>query len=225
MPHIDLLQSQKNEVFKMIRGCGLDPINFEWHEYSPGSHLGTTVPLLSYAGTEYFFAFDVSRRVHNAIFSLGTDRLVEEVESPGWSDQYASVSRWLDCLKRELNEPDLWNSVSQYQLPDGTAVDPSVQNGPFTIPEANQLTEGIKEMRRYLEDEFDGGEDGRKLINEKLDYLVEAVARQGRKDWFYTAMGVVLTLAAELALRSDQARQLWAFLKNAVAGIVKLLPG
>jgi hypothetical protein len=61
-------------------------------------------------------------------------------------------------------------------------------------------------------------------INEKLDYLIDAAKRQGRKDWLHTCIGVFVGLAANLALQPDQANHMWHIIKSAISGIVHFLP-
>jgi hypothetical protein len=62
------------------------------------------------------------------------------------------------------------------------------------------------------------------LIGEKLDYLLAAAKRQGRKDWLHTSIGVIFTLATALAFSPEQAKTIWNILKVALSGIIQLLP-
>ena len=61
----------------------------------------------------------------------------------------------------------------------------------------------------------------------QLKYLSESSKRQGRKDWFHTAIGVLFTIIIGLSLAPDQARELLRFatsvLKQIISGALKAL--
>ncbi len=71
-----------------------------------------------------------------------------------FADQY--VLRWLESLQREIEEPDLWESLGKYQTPLGAGVAPDTENSPFSAAEAKRLTEDLSKIREYLKSEFEG---------------------------------------------------------------------
>lgn len=223
MPDIEIMRSQKNEVLQAIKYSELDPFNFVWGKVLSQFEMNTTVPCLRYKDSEFSFTFDLHREDHYAIYSPGGENVVDHQEPSSWVGQIGVVYDWLGNLKREMNEPDMWEQLSQFQLEASVSVDPAVENKPFTVQEVKQITLGVNRMREYLEMEFDGVENDHKLINEKLDYLIEAANRQGRRDWIHTCIGVLATLGAALGLTPEHGSKLMHFLKDAVSGVVKLL--
>ncbi len=127
-------------------------------------------------------------------------------------------------LKREVEEPDLWEDLSKQKLSYDETISPDIINEPFSIHQAEQIADGIENIRRYLLNEFKGEQNAEKIINQKLDYLIDASKRQGRKDWFHTCIGVFFSMATALTMSPDQTKQIWIILKNAISGIIKLIP-
>ena len=118
----------------------------------------------------------------------------------------------------------MWDELVKYQLPPGEQISRGIGNEPFTAQQVDQIAESLKKIREYLELELDLDVQQKTLVNEKLDYLLEASKRQGRKDWLHTSIGVIFTLAIALAFSPEQARTIWNILKVAVSGIIQLLP-
>jgi hypothetical protein len=228
MSEYTLLRSQKNEVLEAIKSSGLDPFNFKWSEEDSqytreDEYSFASVERLTYEDVTFYFQFDYYQEKRYVIFSPGRERCVEEQNPGAWVGQLSSVRSWLTYLKRELAQPDLWAELSKYQLPPGETLTADIGNEPFTVKEAEQLSEGIRKVRAYIETEFALNEDQHKLVNEKLDYLLEAAKRQGRKDWFHTSIGVIFTLASALAFSPEQTKNIWNILKGAISGIIYLL--
>jgi len=223
-----LLKSQSNEVFNLVKESELDPFNFSWSEEDSkytSTKAGLSVPVsrLSYEDGCFYFQFDVHKGRHYAIFSPGSDKLFEEQYPGDWSGQLAYVRMWLRYLRREIEQADLWGELSKYQLPPGERLSNDIGNAPFSSGQVDAIAEGLGKVRFYLEAEFNLNEEQQKLVNEKLDYLLGAAKRQGRKDWLHTAIGVIFTLAIGLSCTPEQAKTLWNILKVAVSGIIQLL--
>jgi len=228
MSEYNLLRSQKNGVLEAIKSSGLDPFNFKWSEEDSqctreDEFSFASVERLSYVDIKFYFQFDCSEGKRYAIFSPGRERCVEEHYPGAWVGQLSSVRSWLTYLKRELAQPDLWAELSKYQLPPDETLTADIGNEPFTVKEAEQLSEGIRKVRAYIEAEFALNEDQHNLVNEKLDYLLEAAKRQGRKDWFHTSIGVIFTLASAMAFSPEQTKNIWNILKDAISGVIYLL--
>lgn len=224
---MQLLTSQKNQLLEIIRDDQLDPFNFEWKDRRvryPGYSTGTyIIPTLEFKGTDYFYGFDKRDDGHEARFSPGQDTYTEHVLAGSWENQIYHFHLWLQHLKREIHSPDMWARLSQYNLPTDSADYASVENQQFTTGEVRQLQDGLKRMRSYLESEFDFSEIQINIVNEKLDYLLEAAKRQGKKDWLHTAIGAIFSLSVSLALAPEQATRIWGILRESIRGVVKLL--
>lgn len=217
-----LLRSQKNQVFEIIKGQGLDPFNFEWTTSQSGYNEGDVIPCLKYRNTPYYFNFDRNKKEHWTTFSPGYQEIEEKWAPCTWKDQLIMVEEWLKNLKREI-EPDMWDKLSEFHFEASVSVDPEVENKSFSSKEITLLAEGMNKIRHYLEIELEANEVQTKLIDEKIDYLIDAAKRQGRLDWIHTSIGVVFTLYTALGLTVEHGKMLMQLLKATVRGMVGLL--
>jgi hypothetical protein len=112
--------------------------------------------------------------------------------------------------------------LQQQVLPAGCAdFDLGIQ--PLTGQDINAIGSGIDEMRTYLKEQFQGDNDALRLINDRLDYVVAASKRQGKKDWIHTSIGVFCTIATALAMAPEQSKHLGRIFGEIVSKITQLL--
>ena len=223
-----LMKSQKNEILELIKQTSLDPFNFRWSDensqMSDENGMLLIVSKLSYDNSPYYFLFDLHKNSHHSFYSPGESKLHEQQYPGGWDHQIGYVEKWLKNLGREVSQPDLWDDLSKQKIAYDQKIHPEMTNEPFSVSQAEQITKGIENIRKYLLEEFENDSDSRNLINEKLDYLIDASKRQGRTDWFHTCIGVFAGIATALAMSPDQTKNMWALLKSTITGILRLLP-
>jgi hypothetical protein len=67
-------------------------------------------------------------------------------------------------------------------------------NTPFTLDEQRQIAAQLKAIKEQLRDRFELTDEQITRIDEKLDEVVEASKRMGRKDWLVYFMGSITAL-------------------------------
>ena len=213
---------QKNAVLERITAADLEPFNFEWHEKMSLDSSDIQVSAIRYKGTEYHCTFDLyQRKAFWITYSPGRYRFLEDHHiGSEWNEVLPYVTRWLAYLKREIEEPDLWARIQNYQLPDGSIPSDDTSNEQFTAVEVEQLERSINEVRGFLAEHYGDNEE----INGKLNYLIESSKRMGRKDWVNICMGALLSLAASQAFQLEHVQTVWNMIKSALSGIVLFLP-
>jgi len=218
-----ILRSQKNEVLELVKISRLDPFNFKWARCVSRKTHDLIMSRLNYHDTEFFFEFDFDHKSHWATFSPGVDQVINSTNTVGWKAQLHAVEVWLVCLMREVNEPDLWEQMSRYQLPSGDRPSPEATNDPFTAQQVERIAEAVNKVRGYLESEVRLEAEQRHFVNEHLDYLVDAAKRQGKRDWFHTCIGVIITISTGLALAPEKSRAIWGIIRESITGVIQLL--
>jgi hypothetical protein len=223
-----LLPSQRNEVFNLIKSKELDPRCFVWKEVKSQYFIEfypqpTIVSRLEYRGTSFFFLFDVTYDGFRSLFSPGWGHTTESSQAKTQLVQLAQMDLWLDFLKREVHQPDLWEEMLQQHVLPAGSLDPDLGNQPLTGLDIDAIRSGIDEMRTYLKEEFQGDNDALRLINDRLDYVVAASKRQGKKDWIHTSIGVFCTIAVALAMAPEQSKHLGRILGEIVSKITQFL--
>jgi hypothetical protein len=218
-----LLKSQKNVIFNLIKSSELEPFNFIWSERPSKHSAQELISILTYDGTDFFFAFESKRGVPYSVFSPGEEITIEADYPESWQDQQTEVRRWLRYLKNEISQPDLWEEVYKYQTPEIGRPSEDTNNSSFTFTEVEHIQLKMEEIRAYLLKNYAKNDTQIKLVNEKLDYLIQSSKKFGRKDWLNIAIGTLVTLSSALALPPEHTKTIWVLLKAAVVGIIKLL--
>jgi len=219
-----LLKSQKNEILELIESFYLNPSNFKWSVVRSVNDSKVEVHRIDYVSTEFFFQFDIDRKDHRySIYSPGEDKILDDKSSFSWDAQKEYFRNWLSYLCKEIRQPDLWAKISEYRLPPGSEVEPDISNEPFNEDQIAQILSGLNQISAYIEQKTSVSDDQNKFVKEYLDYLVDAVRRQGRKDWIHMCIGVLSLIVALLNLSPEQSQTIWNLLKTAVSGI-RFLP-
>ena len=224
-----LLRSQKNDVFRLIKESGLNPENFEWQKTEgprafTSYAFGETIPTLRYKGTEYYFLINYEDLLYKIEFCPGKKTIIERMDTiVSWDILLNYFTHWLDFLKREVEQPDLWEELFKYQLSPDT-FSPNLANEKFNIQELKKISEGIDNIRAYLESEFELEKEQNEIVNEKLEYLVSASNRLGKKDWFNICFTVTFSIALALSMSPEQANTIWKMITSHLKGIIQLLP-
>ena len=107
-----LLKSQRNEILALILEQGLDPSLFSWVNVPSELNPEYTVSQILYKQSNFFYSFEMEGEVHSAIFAPAEESYLGSDYPGTWEKQKKAFSKWLDYLKKEEGEPDLWSSIS-----------------------------------------------------------------------------------------------------------------
>jgi hypothetical protein len=202
-----ILRSQANEVFRAIQQEGLNPSDFGWSEILSNQPPELVVSQPTHSATGFYFKFDFDRGSHHATFSPGDGSTTSSVYPAAWGGQLHWCTQWLRQLHRELEEPDLWSSVTEEkQLVASASSD--LENTPFSLEEQQKISLAIAEIRIFLLDTNRFAGPQVQFIEARLKHLEEASRRLGRKDWITLAIGALTNIIVGVALAPDAAREL-----------------
>ncbi len=229
MKNANLLVSQKNEVFDLIKTAGLNIFNFEWSNIRSNRSVDemgnpTTVDRLDYLDSNFYFIFDFLKRQHYCEYSPGKEVSVEMQYPRSWQLQIGQFKNWLGFLQREINQPDMWKDLSTHEVSHINGISEiETSNVQFTFAEVKLIDKGLIEIKNYLEDKFKNQEEKLIIIEESISYVKEAVQRQGRKDWIHTCIGTLFSLASRINISKEQMEIVWITLKNTINGVINFL--
>lgn len=219
-----LMPSQKNEILGLIKGAGAPLIKFQLSVVPSQVSENTIVSMLQYVGSDYYFIFDVRNGLPFSIFSPGPEKIVQHEYPGAWKGQRAYFGNWLGYLNREIEQPDLWAEIAKYQIPHTTETISDISDEPFSEPQITQITSALNQILVYVKSNVVLSEQQTNFVVAHFAYLENAVKRQGRRDWLYTCIGVLVTIATGLTLAPQQARTIWDFIKDAINLTFQLLP-
>ena len=221
-----LIGSQRNDVLAAITQHGLEPSSFRWADVESGDDFNgfRLVSRVTHTPTGYYAQFDYldSHGLPYFEFSPGRGVRAERYtpDSPlfTWHQHILEVGAWVARLKVEIDAPDLWAWIDQPQLLSA----PDAERDTFTAEQVVQLKAQVEEARQLLLAEHADSDAQRETINDRLDYLVAATETQGRRDWYFLALGVIVQLAVQLAMTPSLTSRVWQIL---VHGLPPLLGG
>jgi len=223
-----LLKTQKNEVFQFLQQVGLEPANFSWTEEPSILNPRAKVFRLNYGSGLFYFQFDFAGNIqqglsHYCEYSPAEDVVVVRQHPGDWRSQICHVNSWLECLKREVNEPDLWAEMEKYTASMSLALPEQLLNEPIPAYKAEEIASQLKVLASKIDDQLKLDAEQSQFVHGKLDYLAEAAKRQRSTDWVHTSIGVCVTIAVSLALAPDKAQQLWQLMKGLLGPFIHLL--
>jgi hypothetical protein len=159
------------------------------------------------------------RRELQLVVSAG-DEPVEERKALSWYGLTQQVGFWLAAVRRDIDTPDLWAQLQRERALLAAVSDEDIQNTPFTPAEREEIAGQLRELKDYLSGAHSLSEAQLRLLEERLDYLVDAAGRVGRKDWFLMAAGVMFSYVLAAALPPDSATHILGTLLTSIGHIL-----
>ncbi len=215
----NLLKSQSNDVLHEITEAGFDPAEFEWGDcwsprYAPKN--GIFVSRLIHQ-SQYYFVFDNHDRSFYAQWSPASETIKSgpPIDLQSWSNQLRQFGLWLGYLKREVNSPNLWETVDAERnllLSGSTDAD----NSPFSESEKEYLKAGVEEIREYLVSAHGFSND---VVEPQLRYLVESADRLGKKDFKNMLLGLLMGLVVNAAAPPETVQSIFQFVGTTLKGL------
>lgn len=134
--------------------------------------------------------------------------------------------QWAERVKLEIEAPDLWAEAQKYQSIFSLPTQDKIEDIPFSHSEAEQISIALKQFEQTIIDEFGLVGDQLEYVQQKLSYL-ESKAKEGcpRVDWVNMSIGVLTSIATNLALDPAKAHQLWIAFTEALRPVFQFLLG
>jgi hypothetical protein len=200
-----LLKSQANEVFQALTGEGFNPTDFDWQLTTGQS--GQGVSRLVHKPSSFYFTFDnAPLGTFRSEYSPSQSLLVGMGNHDGWVNQRGRLNLWLKYLKREIESPDLWESISGEAKLIEAAAEANTGNSLFTEDEKKYVFSGLEEIKQYL---LTAHKLDPELVESRLKYLAEASERVGKKDWINLLISTLIGIVIAAALPPETTRDLF----------------
>jgi hypothetical protein len=203
-----LQKEEKNDIIAAIRAVGLDPREFDLDEC-------VTEVRVTNKRSEWSFIVG-GRPGHYAgryTFAEGMDRPYEGFR---WDAVMSHVNRWLQLVKRDLDTPDLWAELRREAELLGGGSNNVIANTLFTSEEQKEIAQRLNKLSKDVSNAISLSEAQKHALDEKIDYLIDASCRLGRKDWLNTFIGVTLPFFLAAALAPEAARSIFLMSLRAI---------
>lgn len=213
---MELLQSQKDQIYELIEEEGLSPNLFHFEE--PTTYDASTY--LRLKNSDYYFQFAENQSgSHFAIYSPG-EGIYEEKQNPGsWPLQLNYVRRWLRNIDRELKTPNKWDLLAK-EMANVDFKDIKYNDSKFTYQEYELLEKNIEDLKNKVS-KLDLLEEQIAQIHKKLDHLLNLAKEMNKTDWKELFIGSLISLFMQLSIDKDTGQIIFGYIKNL---FVKFLP-
>lgn len=200
-----------NAVFTAIQESGLGPEAFVWDDSADDI-------CLRHRSSTAYFVFAGTYGKYVARYASGDDPVME-LNSYSWDAHLDRFRRWVVAVKDDMETPDLWDELlRQTELVAG-ASDESLENTPFTPDERAEIARQLNELGQRAKAENSLSEAQSSDLESRLDYLVGAADRLGRKDWLNACIGTLFGYFLAAALPPDASRHILLTLLNGIASL------
>lgn len=216
-----LKQSQKNEIFQAITDYKLSPFNFSLVE---NETLRGAITKIAYKNSNFYYKITLPEiGGFYTEYSPGNDYSTEKFSSGDWNSLYVNFREWLGFMTREINEPDLWEKVNKFQLPEDIKLTADQNNSRFNYSEMMQIKAGLGNLKEYFQTQLLLEKDQIEYISKNIDYLVESSKNQGRQTFYYLLIGNLVTIITALSIGPTHGKAIWGIVRSMFLGLVNAL--
>jgi len=222
-----LLNKQKNEILKIVNKNNLSPKYFTWQniEYSTGNSLGMVSEYICskiYFKEGYYFTFNFDGFSYNPVYSPGEGKRTESFSVRSWSGLINTFNNWLENLKHEVDEPDLWVNLDKYKPTIGVDFDGDGEEK-FSYEDVQNIKTQLDYIKNRLNESFALNETHNKHVDNQLEYLIETAKHQNIRDWRNIAIATFINIAATLTISSDKMPLYWQIISDGFKQVRHLL--
>jgi hypothetical protein len=181
-----LEKDERNAIFDAVVAGGLDPRECTFVYGDDGGRV-THLASASY--------FDLSGNPAQYVATTVVGEGAERTSAPfSLLTLNQRVRGWASQVKRDVETPDKWAEIQgDAEILTGARYD-DVENTPFTPAEQAQIAEQFEQIKRFAQTRYALSDDRVHMLDAKLDAILTASSRLGRKDWVLVFSGALLGL-------------------------------
>jgi hypothetical protein len=226
-----MLKKHKNQLFDLIIQNGLAINQFEIE------HVNETSSIINFKESPFtftilvspknYYEFRCSYKLFNPTFTseyFPSEYSVIFVDFEKLCLQFAKwINNEIKAFIEEQNGMDLWN---EYLNGNKTLNFETIDFGnkePFTIDERSQIKMAINELKYLIKNQLETNEAEQQLVNDRLDYLIEASARLNKFDWKSLVISTLISITITLSLDTAKGQLIFNLFKKVFSSLPKLV--
>jgi hypothetical protein len=179
---------QRNNLVDAIQSLGLNPLDFELQENDQPFDVR-----IKHKYTSSWFDVRFENGLLKGKYVVGDGIEWPTSPSTSWHSMHPRVITWLEEVKRDLETPDKLAELQKKAQFLSVASDNITENTPFTPDEQKQIVDQLQIMVEIAQQTYSLSPAQVKDLTKKLEYVVDASHRLGRKDWFLLFAGAIFT--------------------------------
>ena len=181
-------KAQRNNLVEAIQSVGIDPLDFEVQEYDDVNKVH-----IKHRYTSSWFNVCFEGGLFKGKYVVGDNPEWLVTPSTTWHSMFPKIITWLREVKTDFETPDKLAELQKQVQALSMASDSIIDNTPFTSDEQKQIEGKLQMMVEHAQRTYSLSLAQVKAFNDKLDYVVKASRRLGRKDWFLLFAGAIFT--------------------------------
>jgi hypothetical protein len=209
-------KSQKNAIWEAIQKCNLDPQQFIFEE---DEHL--RIVSVRHRWSPSRCVVHIEARSYIVTWIVEDDQ-TRPVRMLTWWGVLRRVRRWLSEVKNDLETPDLWADLQRQAGLLQAASEDVTENTPFTPAEQEEIATRLSAWAEHAQRAHSLSSAQMQVLAQKLEYLIEAARRMGRKDWINVCAGTILGYILTTSLPPGSAREMFLGVLRAVGHLFGL---
>ena len=221
-PPTQLNKWKRNQIVEAIQTVGLDPRHFDLEDDGSQARI-------KHKWSPSCFTIR-SNGVHYDVSYVVGDGMEWPASAYSWQTIPTRICSWLEEVKRDLATPDLWAELQREARLLGTVSDDVTENTPFTLDEQSEIAARLQALTEHARHTYSLSATQMQAVDAKLDYLVNAARRLGRKDWLNVWAGAILSLILTASVPPEAARDMFLGLVRVIGHLwgvpdLPMLPG
>jgi hypothetical protein len=140
------------------------------------------------------------------VYSPGDHYVTDGDSVPRWGEVPGVCKRWLGLLRRELKAVNPWAELQNREPFSARLSD--VDNSRFTESEIAMIEDGLAQVSIKIRATSNLTGEQIRILDERLEYLIQASKRLGRIDWRNAFVGAVFGLVLQSFVNPQTAIQI-----------------
>jgi hypothetical protein len=208
---LNLTKQQKNEIFRIIENKGLSPSRFSWTTRVKNLTTGhggitrgyvehsATALVICHEGKDFRFTFECNEDGY--YYSSLVPQLIpgKIVLAENWNGLIQKFEDWLDIIKYELEEPDLWKELPRGQAL--TSIPPDYSRDEKFSPEERRLVvEQLSKIEKFIIQSNQLSGASAIQVRQTFIYLQQRSETTSKLDWKNLFAGAIIGLILNKAV-------------------------
>lgn len=126
---------------------------------------------------------------------------------------------WANKVKELEDLPDLWAQMERNRELITEIQQTDSDNTPFTQDEQRQISAQLQDIKELIRGQFELTTEQVSQVDEKIDDVIEASKRMGRKDWLIYFLGTITSLIITATVTGGIGEQIIAMVIYALGNL------
>lgn len=216
---MELLTSQKNQIFDIIENYGLPVAKFDL-QTGKSKFTGAYGTHLTVVDTNYFFSIEnyenSSTQPYYVVYSPSNDMIRAEFYTKTWENTLHHFIQFIISLKREISIEDKWEKFRE-NIVEFHFTNNESSSEKFSYTEYEILAKQMGYFKNGISS-LEIPSAHQKVLIEKIDYLTELAKDMNKFDWKNLFIGTIVNIVTQLAFTPENTMNLLNLLRNVFKG-------